>query len=136
MNGAPDNPKWILQCRDLVQLYYGVRMVAATRESTPGFQPNVTGDLVPVDPRRIRYEISIQNYDAAPQFAGVGTQQAFAYNKEMQYNVPAGNTIQIERDFLSDLDAVTEGLQFVLGNDNMSINIRETFLTPLPADES
>jgi hypothetical protein len=136
MNGAPDNPKWILQCRDLVQLYYGVRMVASIIEGQPFFTPNLPKQILQQDPRRIRYEIILANSDAATQIAGLGSTDDIAFNTGQLYQVAPGASMVIERSFLSDLDAVTIPLSAFVTSANLVISTRETYLTPLPADES
>jgi hypothetical protein len=134
--GAADNPKWILQCRDLVQLYYGVRMVAQITESQPILNNSTFTTVIQQDPRRIRYEIIIVNDDAAKQEVDLATGTADDPNFNLVYVIPPGVTMVIERSFLSDLDGVTAGIMGLSSNSNVHLSVRETFLTPLPADES
>lgn len=136
MNGAADNPKWILQCRDLVQLYYGARMVTAVIEKEPPVNTSNFLPLIAQDSRRIRYEIILANEDAAAQTVDIGTILATGGFNFQEYSIPPGDTKVIERDFLTDLDAVTLALICQPSSLNVVISTRETFLTPLPADES
>jgi hypothetical protein len=136
MNGAPDNPKWILKCRDLVELYYGARMVTSIRETVIIVQQSVVAQVMQPDPRRIRYEVIIGSEDVASQFFQLSTSQDKIVSQGNGYDVPPGDTIVVDRDFLTDFDAVTLPLFFLGGSNNLDVSVRETFLTPLPADES
>ena len=131
-----DNLKFgILKCRDLVQLYYGARMVVNIRETSPLLSPTADSIILQPDPRRIRYEILIANFDSAAHDVEIGSQSAIEGGVGMDYEIAANSSMVIERSFLSDMDAVTLGLSAGPANDNVSIDIRETFLTPIPADE-
>lgn len=126
---------FIRRCRDLVQLYYGVRMVAAIIENEVqgggGWSP-----LILQDPRRIRYEIIIRNADPANAAeVQIGTPPTFDLGTAQDYEVGIDQTLVIDRNFLTDLDAVTIALNFFCSNENVVISTRETFLTPPPVDE-
>ena len=125
----------ILKCRDLVQLYYGARLVANVIETNPPDTSVNPGQILSQDLRRIRYEIIFSNN-------GSGAVQAFlsdtldGVNAGPQiYTVPGFSTIVIDRTFLTDLDAVTLPLFSSTSNVNCVISVRETFLTPAPIDE-
>lgn len=126
----------ILQCRDLVQLYYGVRMVAAITEGFFNQSANVQASLIQQDPRRIRYELIMSNGDVTDQVFTIGTPSSFQAGNAQTYSVKPGATLIVERTFLSDFDAVTIGLDATVSSSSCNLNTRETFLTPLPADES
>jgi hypothetical protein len=126
----------IVRCRDLVQLYYGARMVVSTISQAQGSQAVAPVQLFPADSRRVRYEIIMRN----AQLVNVGVCQLgapgdFDQGNQAFYSIAPGDTIIITRDFTTDLDATT---QAVIGqtDTNCRFSTRETFLTPLPVDES
>lgn len=134
MNG-PLTKLGIVRCRDLVQLYYGARMAAVLVQKNKALTTGTFVEIMSADPRRVRYEIIIENFDAAAQFVDIATPEAATSTQQQEYNLPPGSTLIIERDFTTDLDAVTIAVLANRGNDNMSISTRETILTPLPVDE-
>jgi hypothetical protein len=136
MNGAADNPKWILKCRDLVELYYGARMVTATKNSQIAFVAGIATQILTVDPRRIRFELVLGNEDAAFITVAISDTSTAINANALLYDVPPGGSIQLNRSFLTDLDSITGELWMLCSNTNLDVSIRETFLTPLPADES
>jgi hypothetical protein len=136
MNSAPDNPKWILKCRDLVELYYGARMVTATRHKTILFSASVQAQILTVDPRRIGFNLVLGNEGAASILISISDTQTDIANNALLYDVPVGGSILVNRSFLSDLDSVSSELWMLCGDTNLDVSVRETFLTPLPEDES
>lgn len=136
MPAATDRPKWILRCRDLVQLYYGVRMVAAIIENQPLFAVSAPAELLTKDPRRIRYEIVIANQTASAITVQVGTQAQVQNQNGPFYQLAPNATQVIDRNFLTDLDAVTDNVWIFANVADYACSTRETFLTPLPADET
>lgn len=125
----------VLRCRDLVELYFGARMVMALVEN------NVEADgtiqtIINQDQRRIRYEIVAVNLSAiAPNFFNTGSRLAFANGTPAQYMIPPGATIVITRDFFTDGDAVCIEVQAQAQLSTVGFSTRETFLTPAPVDE-
>jgi hypothetical protein len=136
-------PGKILGCQQLVELYYGVRMIAAIKESSFIVEDGDTVQVLQPDPRRIRYEIAF--FASAPvgeSIAYLGTPQAMdSSTAEVVLSgvVPAGGTLgvynRIERSFLSDLDLVTLPQMVRSVGFGVDVTVRETFLTPLPTDE-
>ena len=125
----------VLRCRDLVELYYGARMVATLLEGGPNFTGGVQFHLLSQDPRRIAYEIIIANPDATPYSFSLGTPASFDAGTNQTYEIPAHDEIIIERSFLTGLDSVTMAVDGNLPASLMSIATREIFLTPAPVDE-
>jgi hypothetical protein len=125
----------MLKCRDLVELYYGARMVASVVESAFSFTAPQTMQILSPDPRRIRYEIIIGNNNAAPAQLTVGTPSADDGGNDQFYSLPDNETIIIERDFLTDLDCICLALQASCNSGACIVSVRETFLTPIPVDE-
>jgi hypothetical protein len=125
----------ILRTRDLVELYYGARMVTDLVEN---YFPSVVNPIVILqqDPRRIRYEVII-SYTTGPNPGAVvlGSPRTNAVGIGQTYWLNPGETIIVERDFLTDLDAVTIELDNLGGTPGIVISTRETFLTPTPVDE-
>jgi hypothetical protein len=126
----------ILKCRDLVQLYYGARLVADVRQTFVNYDgasptPQL---LLAQDPRRVRYEIWM-NGGSSTATIEMGQLKDFDSQQTMEALFLAGNTFRIERSFLTDLDAVTFELYAQGGGANVDITVRETFLTPAPVDE-
>lgn len=126
----------ILKCRDLVQLYYGARMVAVAKYNF--INVDTTGEMVlNQDPRRLSYEIVVTNNKATfiNVFEGA-TLDAVLNTTGIFYLVPPHSSIVIKRDFFTDLDAVCSPV-FMLGpNTDCFVSTRETFLTPIPVDET
>jgi len=143
MPGAipPDNQflpltgKGIVRCRDLVQLYYGARMATDVAEDafdiTQGAAPT---QILKADSRRIKYEIQI-TITGGGGIVILGSPRAFAAGTPQNYALSGNMTVVVERDFLTDLDAVVGDLLCMSEFINAVITTRETFLTPLPVDE-
>jgi hypothetical protein len=125
----------ILKCRDLVQLYYGARLVASIIENSIGLNPGAIVKLLGQDPRRVRYEIILANTTAAAASVGINASQDAVSNIFSTYAINAGDTLIIDRNFFTDLDAVTLSVWAEVGTGSLNISTRETFLTPAPVDE-
>jgi hypothetical protein len=129
-------PKSILGCQQLVELYFGVRMIAIIAENEVALDGDVDV-LIGPDPRRIRYEIILAQQNAAVAQVAIGTPQSFDLGTSQFYVLGQGDTIVIERNFFDDLDAVTLPLSIQLQSESScTVSTRETFLTPLPTDEA
>jgi hypothetical protein len=133
---ANTGPQGIFRTRDLVTLFYGVRMVASILEANPALNNTAPIQLIGQDPRRIRYEIILANNGDAVDTAFIGSQASFDPGTSQQYYLNAGDTLIIERNWITDLDAVTINLWGVTSNGNIGVTTRETFLTPAGNDES
>jgi hypothetical protein len=134
----PDSPNLkfgILKARDLVELYYGARMVANLIENVIG-SPTASAPILGPDPRRIKYEIILANQSATVGdvvfLASVGGADT---PNPQAYAVPPAGTIIVKRDFFTDLDAVTAAIFGLEQNGTVLITTRETYLTPVPIDE-
>lgn len=128
----------VLRTRDLVELYFGWRMVAAVTETLNGLNTDVAGLLLSQDSRRIRYEINMANPDPAnPLSVGLASTLDGVDNNPQIYQIPPSSTLVVKRSFLTDLDAVTWSvfMKAVQASDLFEISTRETFLTPAPVDE-
>lgn len=126
----------ILKCRDLVELYYGARMVTSIIENNQQGNQTTPQVLVGLDPRRIRLEIVLANRDTVNSLtANIGSPGSNNLGTSELIQLPPGGTVVIERNFLTDMESVTLPLEFQ-GSSSVIYSTRETFLTPLPADES
>lgn len=125
----------ILKCRDLVELYYGVRMVTDVKETVISFDGGLSAQILNQDPRRIRYEIVLANEDVATQEFDLSSITGGSNNLVTAYSVAPGSTLVIERSFLSDLDSVTKQVWCAISVNTQLVSVRETFLTPAPVDE-
>lgn len=125
----------ILKTRDLVELYYGARMVATIAETEPGGLVNVQNKLLGADPRRIKYEIILGNLGPVTHAIQIGSPSAVAGGDNQIYVIPPGGTIIIERGFRADMETVCGPLDMIFDNNDVQISVRETFLTPIPVDE-
>jgi hypothetical protein len=125
----------ILRCRELVELYYGARMVVSITENSNNLSNAAPQQILGQDPRRIRYEIIVTNAGAAAIVFWLNASQDAVANIASQYTVGAGRSIVIERDFLTDLDAVTVPVWGQANSGGLTVSTRETFLTPAPVDE-
>lgn len=130
------SPLGILKCRDLCTLYYGFPMVADEKSN----QFNLPNDssLVPIlgqDPRRIKYEIVLENVGTPGGQIQVGTQTELDNGTNLEYSLAGHTTVVVRRDFLTDLDSVCSALFASTAVNSMFVSVRETFLTPAPVDE-
>jgi hypothetical protein len=128
-------PLGILRCRDLVQLYYGVRMVTNLIENEGGFFDTQPVQIISLDPRRIAYDIVMENFGDANDVALVSTIGGLDPPVQAHYGIFPGATQVISRSFLTNLDAVTMPVFACSVNGNIRFDTREVFLTPLPIDE-
>jgi hypothetical protein len=120
----------------LVELYYAGRMVVSVTYTRFLFNPGDIQQVLSQDPRRIRYELVISGSDMAQTGQVIiGTSTAIDDGTAQVYSYNAGVTIQIERDFRSDMEGVCLPLFCEDGAGGTFISVRETFLTPLPIDE-
>src|ERR1700723_1909123 len=124
----------ILRCRDLVELYYGARLVTDTRESQYAGDINVFAQLIPADQRRIKYEIVMSNTDAALQTAILTSPRGADAGQGQQWNLGPNAIAEKDRSFLTDGDAVTAAVFVMISSFNLQVTVRETFLTPAPVD--
>jgi hypothetical protein len=132
---SPQIKYGILRTRDLVELYFGARMVAALKETFfPAITPSSIIPIMDQDPRRVAYEINLSNFNEGFAIVFVGSPTAMGQQQGQTYFIPAGETVQIARNFFTDLDAVAIP-QSLLSESSLDVSVRETFLTPLPADE-
>ena len=137
MGGLPANlniAAGILRCRDLVQLYYGARMMTVLAYDSPPGTSNVE-QIFTVNPARIAYRIVLENTGNVPFQIFVGTQTAVESQSSLAYEVPAHDSVEISRSFLTDLDAVTQDIWYSPNAANLSVSAEEVLLSPLPVDE-
>ena len=126
----------ILKCRDLVELYYGARMVTSVTETK--FSASATPYLIlNQDPRRIRYEVWYDTTNlAAPTSIRIGTPAAIGSGEAISFDpFISVYTLPLVRDFLTDLDSVCLALMVSDSSGQLIVSTRETFLTPAPVDE-
>lgn len=132
---SPNTPQGILKCRDLVQLFYGLPMVAGVIDSDVGIDASLVARILSADPRRIKYEIILTNLGATADQILIGEPSAIDQGKGLAVGVAAGESYTIKRDFFTDLDSVCLPLSAQAGANPWAVSIRETFLTPAPVDE-
>lgn len=125
----------ILKTRDLVELWYGARMVVQVRATLFNLQASTVVQILQPDPRRIRYEIVFENFDPGPATFDLGTQAEQDSGNTLEYQVPTGASVVVTRTWLDDLEGVT--LEQTASTDvaNTRVGVRETILTPIPVDE-
>jgi hypothetical protein len=138
MGGSPQLLYGVLRTRDLVELYYGRRMVVNVRQTAWSPTLGVPLEILQQDPRRIRYEIVIECTGTARIYTDIGTQADQDSENTLEYQTQVGENTIIERNFLSDMEGVT--LQQIAlftsaGAGAPVVAVRETFLSPLPVDE-
>jgi hypothetical protein len=126
----------VLTCRDLVELYYGWRIVSFLKETSG---PVSTGNpqlLIDQDPRRISYEITLSSAsDAGVAIISIGTQTDVQQGLGQDYYLQPQTTIVVRRSFLTDLDTVCQEVWFTNADGFGDIEAREVILTPAPVDE-
>lgn len=132
---SPNTPQGILKCRDLVQLFYGLPMVANEIYSNVQIPAGSSAPILSADPRRIKYEIVLTNLGATTDLIEIGTPSALDLHQALIVGVAAGESYTIKRDFFTDLDSVCLPLSALTGTNLWVVSIRETFLTPAPVDE-
>ena len=125
----------VLKCRDLVELYYGWRIVTFAVETKylPGAATLV--QILQQDTRRIKYEIILNNESNAGDDIQIGTPDAIAAGTSWDISIAPADSYTINRSFLTDLDAVVQPLWAEGDLGNIACYVRETFLTPSPVDE-
>lgn len=137
MAGSPNLPLFplgILRVRDLVQLYYGVRMVTSVSETHYG-ESGGQLQLLGQDTRRIKYTIVVANFGDDPDEIGLWTNGGADAQNPQIYSVLGNATLVVERTFLTDLDSIALPVFAFDANGTASYSVREVFLTPLPLDE-
>ena len=135
-NGDPTISRGILRTRDLVELYYGARMVGATKRQTAIFDTNTSPQLIlGQDVRRISYEIVLASATGLDQCL-IGSPAEIDAGFGLLYVVTYGGPFVIKRDFYVDLDTVCEPLVMKKVAGTVVATVREVILTPLPVDES
>jgi hypothetical protein len=134
-NKIPGAPVGIFRCRDLVTLYFGVRMVATLNENLYFISASgQTQQILGQDPRRISYEITFEA-GASPGVLYIGNQAQMDASQAAVYRLN-GDTIVIARNWFVDLDAVTLPLLARAGSTApYEIFVREIILTPAGVDE-
>lgn len=125
----------VLRCRELVELYFGWRLVASVIEKSNNLDNTKPQLILGQDPRRIRYEIIVTNPDATAHNCYLDASPDAVTNIASEYAIAPHSSLIIERTFLSDLDAVTMPVWGQAGAAGLSVATRETFLTPAPVDE-
>lgn len=125
----------VLKCRDLVELYYGWRMVTDIIETDNQLDSGVTGPLLQQDPRRIAYDIIMTNYAGTNLEVNFGKTFDLANTAAENYVVGPNSTVVVSKNFLTDLDAVTLPVFINSTGTGFQISTRETFLTPVGVDE-
>lgn len=132
---SPNTPQGILKCRDLVQLYYGLPMVAALIENLFYVQGGDTVQILGPDPRRIKYEIIISAQNASIIY--IGSLNQMDQSTAAVYQFGSAGVETISRNFLTDLDSVCLPLlaRNTASENAFEVFVRETFLTPAPVDE-
>jgi hypothetical protein len=125
----------ILRTRDLVELYYGARMVVSVKESF--FTPTATwAQIMSQDARRIRYELILTNTDGGGNHnIRIGTPGTNDLGTAQSYFVAAQQSLVIQRSFEYDLEGVCLPLNALCNSGVITVSVRETFLTPPPVDE-
>lgn len=125
----------ILKCRELVELYYGAGMVTDVIENQFTNISTVAGfPIIPQDPRRIKYVITWV-VPSAGNTVKLGSQRTIQSGGGQIYGATSLTTIVVTREWRDGLDEVCAALWALPSNNAIVICTRETFLTPLPADE-
>lgn len=132
---SPNTPQGILKCRDLVQLFYGLPMVANIITTVVELAPSSIAVIFGADPRRIKYEIIVANEGATADFISIGTPAEIDAGVALEIQLNGGDSYTIKRDFFTDLDSVCLPLSAATSTNPWLISSRETFLTPAPVDE-
>jgi hypothetical protein len=124
-----------LRTRDLVELFYGNRIVVSVIEKrfTPDSVSRLT--LMTPDTRRISYEIVIINDGIVGHFTAVGTGAAIDQNRAENFAVLPGSSIIIRRNFITEMENVCLDVVALATSADIQYSTRETFLTPAPVDE-
>ena len=133
---SPTNIKFgILSCRTLVELYYGARMVTDTIEHCYSLIEGPV-QLFPLNPARIGYEVTVASTTNLATLIALCSLKSIDPRQGMVYAVGPGLGFTIERDFLTNLDAVVQELWAVpFSGGTFDVSTREIILQPLPVDE-
>lgn len=129
----------VLKCRDLVELFYGARMVAQSVTYAPGTSNGSPVIVLPQDTRRISYEIAFSCFQSSLGNAGssiaLGTKAQIEAGRGVDYYALPYTTVVVKRSFFEDLDAVTEEVYYQNVDNNYDLEARVVILTPAPIDE-
>lgn len=126
----------ILKCRDLVELYYGARMVTFIKQSEFSLSSSTPQTVIlGRDPRRIAYELTLCSHPGVSTTMAIGTDAEIAAGQATIYDLGPSAPIIIPRSFLTYLDAVTAGLQALVSAGDVEVSLLEIILTPAPVDE-
>ena len=143
MAGTPtsDQIKFgILRTRDLVELYYQGRMNVSVVLTNVAVTLNIRAVLVPQNASRIRYEFLFENIDATGvAIIDFGTPFEIDSGNSQEFVLNPHSNLLITRQFRDDLEGVciaqSVGAAALSGTPQIFVGVRETLLTPLPADE-
>jgi hypothetical protein len=126
----------ILKTRDLVELYFGARMVANSK--TTRYPASATPYLIlGADPRRISYEIFWNGiaFTAATSIY-LGTPAQIDDGSAPDITSQIISSVGIRRDFFTELDSVVQPQMISDASGTMLFSVREIYLTPIPIDET
>jgi len=126
----------VLRTRELIEIFFGARMVTTVRESQVKLGVTPT-EIIGQNPSRIRYEIWVapnvvpSNYLAIGSPAAVDRKVGAFFYTETQSQPPT-----FVRDWLTDGEGVCLPVSgAVYSVDTVYAYARETILTPAPVDE-
>lgn len=126
----------ILRTRDLVELYYGARMVGVSL--TPTYFNNFSGQPTQIfkqDPRRYKYRIVFGANGGATTATSFARTADIVAAQSVTYQCGSGQIFVLERNFLSDLESVCEELWCLNANAGLFLSTQEWILVPAPVDE-
>lgn len=126
----------VLRARDLAELYYGWRLVGValpivqidTSSATPQ-------QILQPDPRRYKWIVTMCNDGGNSVECIFGRSSDVTQGTGVPYTLATQTTLEIQRNWLADLDVVTDELWMLVENASVRVAIQQFILTPAPVDE-
>ncbi len=126
----------ILKCRDLVQLYFGARLVTVAIDSWAQVSADTPAQVLPQDPRRISYELWLSPQNNGNDDISIATtQDALFTAASLDLNALSGATLYVKRTWYDDGDSVVQPLWAEPDSFTWSVSVRQILLQAAPVDE-
>ena len=99
------------------------------------FRSRTPIQILPQDPRRIRYEVNYYNLSGVGAYLGYGSAASIDAGTNEYLSIPSNVSGSFERVWLTDQEAVCLAVWAQSTAGIIGVSTRETFLTPAPVDE-
>lgn len=137
MAGSPSIRFGILKARDLVELYFGARMVIDQRYAQQTVNNHATPlaqQILTANPARIAYELFLACAGGGDGSIYLWPNADLTAANSLRINVLGDSTVVINRDWLRYGDSLTRELWAGSTGNQFFVSTVEYLLTPLPVD--